>query len=165
MKSSKTAKITKERVDELLEYRDGKLYWKTDTQFSKRKGKEAGCERDGGYVVVGIDRTLYRAHRLIFLLFNGYVPKYVDHVNGDPRDNRIENLREVDAAQNRWNSVHQCRSQTGHKNVNKTRYGKYEVKLMRNYENHYVGVFETLDEAVAAADKAREALHGDYARS
>jgi len=44
-------------------------------------------------------------HRLVWQAFHGPVPsnKFVDHINGDTRDNRIENLRLVTPSQSSAN--------------------------------------------------------------
>jgi len=60
-----------------------------------RKGELAGCARPDGYVSVALNNKSYLSHRIIFLIANGRMPEYIDHINGDKSDNRMENLREV----------------------------------------------------------------------
>ena len=56
--------------------------------FSKRAdGKSKCCS-------VHIGKKVYVNHQIIWYIFNGVIPSgmVIDHINGDPWDNRIENL-------------------------------------------------------------------------
>jgi hypothetical protein len=93
----------------LWEYKDGNLYW-------KKTGKIAGYLHKTGYLYVGINKKTYRVHRIIFLLCKGCAPRIIDHVNCIKHDNRIENLREANDAQNQYNTT-QRNSKTNKKNI------------------------------------------------
>ena len=72
-------------------------------------GTIAGCKGSHGYWFISIDNQKQRAHRLAFLFVHGVVPKYIDHIDHDPLNNRIDNLRGVTHKQN-------CRNQVIRKN-------------------------------------------------
>ena len=84
------------RIRELLSYcpTSGDLTW-----IAKRKGVTlgsiAGTISSKGYRVVRVDGTLYKAHRIAYLINHGIDPAgfSVDHINGDTLDNSIANLR------------------------------------------------------------------------
>lgn len=69
----------------------------------RASGKAAGSF-DGRRVRIVIDGERYMAHRLAWLYVHGEWPRHqIDHINGDPRDNRLANLRDVPAATNNQN--------------------------------------------------------------
>jgi len=96
------------------------------------------------------------------LLLHRYImdaPKglQVDHINGDPFDNRRENLRIVTRAQQNQNVVG-GNNNTGYRNVYRTRSGKYSVCVGKNKKRHFRGPFVTVEEAVEAARALRKEL-------
>ncbi len=85
-----------------FEYKDGVLYWKNN-RLAHLVGRVAGCARPDGYVYVWVNKKTMLAHRVIYLMHHGYVPDVIDHINQDPGDNRIENLRASDRSKNAHN--------------------------------------------------------------
>ena len=95
-----------QRLHELLEYRDGMLFWKVGGR-GIRKGKRAGSRANDGYRQIMIDKQRFLEHRVIFAMHHGYFPEdpmTVDHINRDRSDNRIENLREADKFEQQHNA-------------------------------------------------------------
>ena len=71
-------------------------------------------------------------HRAIFAFCHDRWPvQTIDHVNGCPADNRIENLREVSPSENRLNSVHPWKpnKDTGLPGVSKNSENDFSTKL------------------------------------
>ena len=57
-----------------------------------------------GYCRFKLFDVIYRAHRVCWALHYGQWPqKEIDHINCNPMDNSITNLREVTPFQNNWN--------------------------------------------------------------
>ena len=95
--------ITQNKVKELFTYEEGKLLWKVKKAIRTSIGEEAGTINALGYRCISVDNKRYYAHRLIFLFHRGFLPEYIDHIDGDPTNNRLENLRECTRDQNQWN--------------------------------------------------------------
>lgn len=156
--------ITQQQVKENFDYVNGILVWKkTGTGIKKHS---TGWVNDLGYHSIGFNRKTYRTHRLIFLYHYGYMPKVVDHIDGDTLNNRIENLREASDMQNAWNQKKRCTNTTGIKGVSFSKKNKkYKACCMINYKNHYLGYFELLEDAKNAVEKFRENVQGKFARN
>jgi len=140
--------LTKELLHNLFNYCDGILYWK------KRNGNKAGTN-GGRYLQTAVNKKLYGNHRLIFMMFHGYMPEVVDHIDGNAYNNSIENLREATYAQNCLNSKLRKDSKTGAKGVTKSG-NKYRTVLS-------LGSFDTIELAKNAVIEARNRYHGEYA--
>ena len=118
--------------DEVLEYKDGNLYW-TDNFWSGGflhkiahwKGKKIEGHKDkDGYLVAklgGYHSYTPRLHRVIYEYHYGKIPDgmQIDHINGVVDDNRIENLRLVSPETNARNVKMNSRNRTGVTGVSK----------------------------------------------
>ena len=157
--------LSKEYLQSLFDYRDGELYWKITKSQKTKAGNKFGCPDKYGYQVGSIDYKVYKAHRLIFTLFHGYLPKEVDHVNGDKTDNRIENLRAVTNSQNQYNKCVQKNNTSGCKNVSWDQsISKWVVRVSFDKTQRYIGSFTDLKFADLVAQEARYKYHGVFAR-
>ena len=155
--------VTKELLNELFEYKNGILYSKVDRyKTAIKKGNVIGSISAQGYLRTCINYKSYKLHRLIFMMFYGYMPVEIDHVNGNKTDNRIENLREVSHSQNEWNKSKTVRNTTGIKNITFEN-GKWRVRIGANNKTINVGVFDNLELAELVAQEARNKYHGNFA--
>lgn len=85
--------MTQEYAHSLFDYKDGSLYWKVRKAPHVKIGARVGSPEVNGYQTVMVNGRNWRIHRLVFLMQYGYLPKNIDHINGNRSDNRIENLR------------------------------------------------------------------------
>lgn len=162
--------ITQEQVNFLFEYKDGVLLNKNRTKdsigrdISKLNGKIAGSLDSSGYLQTKINKKLYLNHRIIFLMFHGYLPELLDHINGDKTDNRIENLRAATTCQNQHNKKARKHTSSGCKNVCWHKASKkWNVYLDVNKERKFLGSYKDLELADLVAQEARSKFHKEYA--
>ena len=127
-----------------------------------KKGDPAGSMGGRGYLKVKLNRKMYYNHRIIFFLHHGYMPEYIDHIDGDPLNNNIENLRACDKKQNSWNRKALKNTKSGIKGVCPAN-GKWQVYCGANGKSHYIGLYDNIKEAEKAAKEARKRLHGEFA--
>lgn len=156
--------ITQEQVRKLFSYNSdtGVLTRKTAPSNHVKIGDVAGSIRNG-YLVTAIKNKAYLNHRIIFLHYYGYLPKIIDHVNGVPNDNRIENLRACTHSQNSHNSGKRKNNRVGFKNVSIHRpKGKYLVQLVIDGKKRHIGLYSDINEANEAAIAARIRHHGEF---
>jgi DNA-directed RNA polymerase subunit N (RpoN/RPB10) len=73
-------KVTQERLKEIFEYIDGHFVCKIPRSILKI-GDVVGTQRKDGYVEICVDKKIYLVHRLVFMFFNGFFPKEIDHIN------------------------------------------------------------------------------------
>lgn len=135
---------------------------------TKYAGKVAGSSRPDGYVCVSIDKRRYLAHRLIVFMINGRWPDVVDHINGDPSDNRAFNLRDTDAKGNARNNSISSANTSGFTGViwDKSR-GKWAARIKFSGKLFHLGRFSQLQDAVDARKEAARlnGFHPNHGRS
>jgi len=176
-----------EFLRKLLRYEPetGKLFWRerTPDMFKTTKarsaehacalwnacwsGKEAFCNSDkDGYKKGVLLYKTYGAHRVIWAVHFGFWPKnMIDHIDRNPENNRIENLREAAASQNACNRGLRVDNTSGYKGVFWNNLNKnWRAKIKKKGKSYYLGSFPTAEEAYAAYCQAAEKLHGEYAR-
>jgi hypothetical protein len=115
----------------------------------------------GGYKRVCLSNNVkgyFLVHRLVAIAFIPLVEgkDYVDHINGDKTDNRVENLRWVTASENKLNpnTMQKKIAKSGHRHIRiRDRESPYEVEIQRNRITVYHKCFKTLEEAIAARDE------------
>lgn len=99
--------ITHDRLREVLRYDEdtGKIFWKVSCSNRAKAGSEAGSRTSKGRMSIAVDGRRYLAHRLAWFYVHGEFPSgEIDHIDGDPTNNRISNLRDVDRTTNAQNN-------------------------------------------------------------
>ena len=125
-------------------------------------GEIAGTPMLHGHILIGINKKRMLAHRLAWLYVYGTWPvDQIDHINGNPTDNRLINLRESTQAENTQNKrTASKRSKSGLLGVHWCiRSNKWIAKIMLNGTNRYLGSFNSDEAAFNAYLLAKRVLH------
>ena len=130
-----------------------------------RLNATAGFIKDG-YILIGVDNIIYRAHRLAWLYVYGYLPPAeIDHINGLRGDNRIINLRLATRSQNTSNREAQKNNKCGLKGVSfEKQTCMWKAQICFNGKNRNLGRFYTKESAHSAYAAAALKHHGEFAR-
>jgi hypothetical protein len=128
--------------------------------------------RPAGFLHKSINRhiTKYKYHnylnsRIIFKMHTGLEPPIVDHIDGNPHNNRLENLRAATRSQNNLNRRVGTNNKKGIKNVHWHKaMKKWHIQIRAN-RKLVVSVFtDDLELAELVAIEGRDKYHGQYAR-
>jgi hypothetical protein len=129
----------------------GKIAFTATTKWGHKRGRLAGNN--------------FKAHRVAWALYTGNWPNgEIDHINGDPGDNRIENLRVVSSQQNKWNRGSRPNSISKFVGVARSSSGTWYGQIVIDGKFVYLGSFATEEDAARARDVVATRYHGKFAR-
>lgn len=136
----------------------------------RKAGSRAGCIGPRGYAKTSINNTEHRVHRLAWIWHGNALldDMVIDHINGNPSDNRIGNLQQITYAQNiqkRDYSKTTAKSSSIYYGVQWHPGGrKWMARIRTNGKQSYIGLFSDEKAAAMAYDAAAKVNHGRFAR-
>jgi HNH endonuclease len=158
--------LTQQVVKEHFEYKDGFLYWKKCNSNRVSPGKRVDSFDSKGYIQTMLFGKRQRAHRLIYLYHHGVLPKFIDHIDGNRANNKIENLRPATASENQHNRKARTTNKIGIKNISwSTRDKVWTVGLNVNGTCVFKKSFQDLELAELVAQEVRDKYHKTFARA
>lgn len=159
-----------ERAAEILRYdpETGRLIWQVATSRNIKEGNEAGIIHNKGYRRVGITIDgkfkLLLTHRIIYFIHHGELPDMLDHRDGNPLNNRIENLRPATRQQNQQNQRSYKNSSSKYLGVSwQKKNKKWRAQIQINGEKRCLGLFDDEIEAAKAYDAGAREHFGEFA--
>jgi hypothetical protein len=166
--------ITQDYVKSRLDYdpKTGLFLWKycaglSKTFITRYIGGRAGYYRKiNSYLVIRLNKANFLGHRLAWLFVYGEFPESnIDHIDGDPTNNRIANLRLATQSQNLMNSNLRSDNTTGIKGTTKSKAsGKFLVSIKVKNQTYRLGVFNNFVDAAEARRLGEIKYHGSFAR-
>jgi hypothetical protein len=161
---------TQDRLNEVLRYQPdtGLLFWQwrplsafADSRQCKAWNRRYAfheaftAEGKHRHRVGQIDGVCYLAHRIIWKMEYGEDPACIDHIDRDPSNNRLLNLRSVDHETNMRNASHPTNPTSGLNGIYPTKSGNWEAQLRLHGKRIRLGTFPTKKEALEARNRAK----------
>jgi hypothetical protein len=157
--------ITHDQLREVLRYdpATGVFTWRVKTCRKVVVGAVAGSISPDGRIIVRHNRIGYRASRLAWFYMTGSWPvNAIDHKDGNPQNNRFDNLRDVSTAGNIQNQrrAHERNKTSGLLGVSRLRGGgRWRARICTNGVNTLIGWYDTPEQAHEAYIEAKRRLH------
>lgn len=145
-------------------------HFKSKSACSIYNTKYAGNEAGGIKKCSGIERYMARFEgkdwqvaRIVWAIHNKTDPGelHIDHIDGNAKNNRIENLRAVDTHQSLFNRKYQRNNPSGCAGVHKYK-NKWKARIMAYGIEEKLGCFDNLQDAILARKLAEERRFGDF---
>lgn len=155
--------ITQDYLRQILDYdpETGIFTWLKTMPPRGRKGAIAGHTAKNGRPIIGLHQKLYYSYRLAWLYMTGAWPaKDLDHIDGNPANNRFANLRPCTMSQNQEN-LRKCRSssKSGVLGAWPTPGGRWYSAIKASGKYMYLGNFDSAEKAHAAYLAAKRKYH------
>lgn len=141
--------VPKTELDELFEYQSGTLYgkhvdWRRKESNSRVCGKPIGSGMPQGHLAMNFTDKRGKkhrelVHRVIYMMHHGEVPEMLDHIDMDPTNNKISNLRPATKSLNSQNRGAQSNTKWGLRGIYKDKWGGYYVHIRLNGKRHSLG--------------------------
>lgn len=150
-------RLSKELLETLFELRGGELHPKDNSRVFSTDSN--------GYKTVSIQGRAYKVHRIVYKMVHGKVPEMLDHIDGNPSNNNISNLRPCSHSSNGYNRKINTNNTSGVKNVCWSKHhNKWKVDVQVNKKRYCFGYYKDLELAELVATEARNKYHGRFAR-
>lgn len=138
--------MNKEQLQELLLYDPitGVFINLTTRSHNAKAGMVAGAKQLTGHYAVQLNGKKYLLHRLAWLYMTGDWPVYgIDHIDGDPSNNKFENLRDIPQQYNAQNIKRaQKHSKKGILGVSENHHN-FMARIKLNGVSTYIGTYKT----------------------
>ena len=161
-------------MQEWLDYDSatGAFVWKKEPRkIGPCLGKIAGAKRKTGYIYIKVPGLgIYAAHRLAWIYVHGIEigGAEIDHIDGNPSNNAIANLRLATSSEQKRNKRVQSNNRSGLKGA--YYHGAHKGKKWRSQIKVgdtliFLGYFHTPEDAHKAYGVAAEEYFGEFART
>lgn len=157
--------MDKDKLRRTFYYEDGVLYWNISKQRI-RKYSVARCVSEDGYVLIRLDRKLYRRNRLVWIYHNGNIKDgyVIDHIDGDTSNDDINNLQCITNAENTRKQKLSKANSSGYRGVSfKKDRNKYRASIRYNGKDINLGHYDNAETAALEYDKAAYNYFGKFA--
>lgn len=142
----------------------GGLIWRAETLKGRCGkiviGKQVGGDDGHGYRMCMLLKQKFKVHQIVWLVCKREFPSMpIDHIDGNRRNNKIENLRLATDHQNTMNISSAKREFAG---IRPTASGKFRTAFQYLGKKYTAGTFPTKEEARAAYIRLSRAVRCDF---
>jgi hypothetical protein len=151
--------LTQDELKSILRYEPetGEWFW-TFRAKGKRFGVPIGNRTKEGRLRIKINYVSYYGYRLAWLYMTGeWTDKTIDHIDGDPSNDRWSNLRQATQIQQCGNQKLHVRNTSGIRGVMRVSGRSWRAEI----GGRPLGLFPTKEQAAEARQKAADELWGD----
>jgi hypothetical protein len=151
--------LTQERLKQLFSYDEETGFFKRYKKLGPKK-QIAGHVATKGHRQIMVDNKLYMAHRLAWLYIYGEFPeKLIDHINRNPDDNRICNLRNATHSENQQNTKVRKDNFCNAKGISYSLVeNKWRARISKNKKTFDLGRFDSIELAINARKQAEDKI-------
>lgn len=156
--------LTQSRLKEIFDYDSitGIFKRRLMTSVNSIIGTRPGCNHNG-YIRMMVDGQRHQSHRLAWLYMHGEFPsQFIDHINGNRADNRIENLRDVNREMNIQNQRRARADNASTELLGASLHkatGRYIAQISKGGKKIHLGTFDTPDQAHSAYIEEKRKIH------
>lgn len=162
-------KLTQEELKRQLHYNpETGIFTRLVSNNSRFKiGQVVGTKHHKGYLHTKINNENYSMHRLAWLYVYGKYPiNNIDHIDGNPSNNRITNLRDVLQKDNAKNNKLSKNNKSGYNGVHYHKTNKKWIAYIASDSKFYnIGSYDSKYEAYDARLKYELELFGEFSRN
>lgn len=161
----------KKRLDELFSFdRNTGVLLRIKRVSNSHPGEIAGTINSCGYRIVWVDRKAIGVHRIAWIMCFGGIPNgmEIDHIDCDPLNNKLDNLRLANRHQNSVNRRIHKNNTSGYKGVcfepTISKSNPWRARIVVNKKRHNLGMFPSPEAAHEAYKKAAMKFFGEFAK-
>jgi len=157
--------LSKEELNEIFEYKEGKLYWNQIRANRLHLGDEAGAVNSRGYLGIQLSSKNYKVHQIVWIMHFGNIPEnlIIDHIDGNKINNNLNNLRLVTNSQNKMNSLKFKKLTSKYKGVSwNQKANKWQACVRFERKNYHIGYFGIEEEAHKAYCFVAKEIFGEF---
>lgn len=156
-----------DELRERLFYRDGNLWWNPDYKNHRvNHSKPVGFVHKNGHkqVRITVDKVArcYKIARLIWWIVTEEWPEEIDHIDRNPLNNNINNLRAVDRITNCYNRGKYNSNKNGYIGVYKSSKNLWGFQISVKQKRFNVSGYEHPETAALARDVMARLFYGDH---
>ena len=158
-----------EELKEFLDYNPdtGIFTWKKQVAPNIKVGQKAGVMHSWTYyIIITFKNREYYAHRLGYYMYHGIDPleKFIDHIDGDKINNKINNLRLATKSQNNMNrSILGSNNNSGYTGVGWNKKDKkWSARITIDGVRKFLGYFINIEDAIKARKEGEIKYFGEF---